>query len=74
MGVHASAAGSVEFNLGDSEPNVGFMLHVRAEEQIVQSIIALCRNNHWQALDCSRGTFLEQSADPAAGLAAPGDR
>lgn len=67
-GVYESPAGSIEFNLGAAEPNDGFMLHVRASEEIVAPIAALCRANSWQALDISTGAFLEQSADPAAGL------
>lgn len=60
-GVYRSPAGSIEFNLGESEPNDGFMLHVRAQPPVVQMIIALCQANGWQALDCSRGQFLGQS-------------
>ena len=67
-GVFESPNGSIEFNLGTSEPNDGFMLHVRANDQIVPSIVELCHSNHWQALDCSSGEFLEQSTEPAAGL------
>lgn len=59
-GVYRSSAGCIEFNLGDSDPVDGFMLHVRAEAPMVQSIIAMCQANDWQALDCSRGRFLGQ--------------
>lgn len=63
-GVFASPAGSIEFNLGVAEPSVGFMLHVRASTQIVASIIELCHRNHWQALDCRAGAFLQQPTHP----------
>lgn len=67
-GLYDSPFGSIEFNLGESEEIDGFMLHVRAAEQVVPMIVALCKANCWQALDCSSGDFLEKSTDPAAGL------
>lgn len=67
-GTFDSPAGSIEFNLGNDEPNSGFMLHVRASEAAVPAIVDLCNRNHWQAIDCSNGAFLEQSPDPASGL------
>jgi hypothetical protein len=69
-GTYDFAGGSIEFNMGKSEPNDGFMLHVRASQQVVPLIVALCRQNGWQALDCGSGEFLEQSNEPQAGLEA----
>ncbi|HEY0662150.1 MAG TPA: hypothetical protein VGD21_12625 [Lysobacter sp.] len=60
--------GSIEFNMGDSEPSTGFTLHVRASAAVVAMIVDLCVANDWQALDCTNGTFLETSPDPAVGL------
>ena len=60
--------GSIEFNIGEADEVDGFMLHVRAEPEIVPMIVALCISNDWQGLDCSTGQFLEKSADPAVGL------
>jgi hypothetical protein len=69
-GMYYSPLGSVEFNLGESEMTDGFMLHVRATERVVALIVDLCQANHWQALDCGSGDFLESSSDPAAWLKA----
>jgi hypothetical protein len=69
-GIYDSPAGSVEFNMGNDDPNTGFMLHVRASATVVPIIVNLCISNHWQAIDCSSGAFLEQSSDPASGLIA----
>jgi hypothetical protein len=67
-GVFDSPGGSIEFNLGNDEPNEGFMMHIRASAAVVQSIVAMCIAERWQALDCSTGTFLERAQDPTAGL------
>lgn len=67
-GIYDSPAGSIEFNMGNDDPNAGFMLHVRASEVVVPIIVNLCIRNHWQAIDCSGGEFLEQTSDPASGL------
>lgn len=69
-GNYAFSGGSVEFNMGKSEPNDGFMLHVRASQQVVPLIVTLCLENDWQALDGGSGEFLEQSSQPASGLEA----
>lgn len=67
-GIWGSPDGSVEFNLGKDEPATGLMLHVRANTNVIPAIVQLCRQNNWQAIDCSSGEFLEQSSDPACGL------
>ena len=67
-GTYISPAGSIEFNMGNDEPNAGFMLHVRASDTVVAAIVNICTSNHWQAIDCSSGAFLEQSPDPTSGL------
>ncbi|MEA0737843.1 hypothetical protein QYY77_17505 [Xanthomonas campestris pv. campestris] len=67
-GIYDSPVSSIEFNMGNEDPNTGFMLHVRASEAVVPIIVNLCISNHWQAIDCSSGGFLEQSSDPASGL------
>lgn len=67
-GVFDSDDGSVEFNMGDDEPNTGFMMHIRASTKIVPTIVAMCRSQSWQALDCSGGVFLERSLEPNSGL------
>ncbi|MBO9880696.1 hypothetical protein [Xanthomonas sp. D-109] len=69
-GHYQCVAGSIEFNMGKTDPNDGFALHVRASSEIVEPIIALCRAHGWQALDFSDGRFLEQSSDPSANLRA----
>ncbi len=60
--------GSIEFNLGTADDVDGFMLHVRAGQEVVPMIVALCVSNDWQGLDCSTGRFVEKSVDPASGL------
>ena len=69
-GIYDSPAGSIEFNMGNEDSNTGFMLHVRASAAVVPVIVDLCVSNHWQAIDCGSGAFLEQSSDPASGLIA----
>ncbi len=69
-GVFEADVGSIEFNMGDDEPNCGFMMHIRASEEVVPTIVAMCLAERWQALDPNEGTFLEKSAQPAAGLEA----
>jgi len=67
-GVFDSEDGSIEFNMGTNEPNTGFMMHVRASDKLIPTIVAMCKTARWQALDCSDGEFLEQSSEPSAGL------
>lgn len=67
-GNYESAEGSIEFNMGKDEPNTGFMMHVRGSSAVVPAMVAMCRQERWQALDCSNGAFLEKIGDPTAGL------
>lgn len=67
-GIFEADCGSVEFNMGTEDENRGFMMHVRASNQVIPAIVAMCLAEHWQALDCSEGVFLEKVSDPAAGL------
>lgn len=67
-GVFGCNDGSVEFNMGGNEPNTGFTMHIRASTKIVPTIVAMCRSEGWQALDCSGGLFLERSLEPNSGL------
>lgn len=62
--------GSIEFNSGTDDPVDSIMLHVRASDAVVPAIVQMCRENGWQAIDCSGGGFLEQAAVPEAGLRA----
>ena len=67
-GIFESDNGSVEFNMGTDEQSNGFMMHVRASNQVVPLIVAMCLSERWQALDCSEGVFLEKASDPVVGL------
>jgi len=67
-GIYDSEIGSIEFNLGKEEPNRGFMMHVRANVEVVTPLVAMCLAERWQAIDCSSGDFLEKSAAPEASL------
>ncbi|NIA57092.1 hypothetical protein HAV22_26060 [Massilia sp. TW-1] len=67
-GIFDSDDGSVEFNMGGDEPSTGFMMHIRASTKIVPTIVAMCRSERWQALDCSGGVFLERAMEPNSGL------
>ncbi|GLQ98676.1 hypothetical protein [Dyella mobilis] len=69
-GIYGSVDGSIEFNMGESDPNEGFALHVRASTKVLPMIIELCHRHDWQALDWSSGEFLEQSENPGASLEA----
>ena len=65
-----SEFGSIEFNNGGKEPLQGFMMHVRASDEIVALIVELCKQQSWSAIDSSTGDFLEKVDDPAKGLSA----
>jgi hypothetical protein len=65
-GIFDSDDGSVEFNMGGDEPSTGFMMHIRASTKIVPTIVAMCRSERWQALDCSGGCFWNGPSSPTA--------
>jgi len=67
-GVWDSEYGAIEFNLGDSDPLEGFMLHVRAGAEVVGGIVQLCIDNGWQGVDLNTGEFVEVVEDPEQGL------
>jgi hypothetical protein len=67
-GIFNSKFGSIEFSLEEEDPSTSIRLHVRASNEIVIPIVQLCIHSNWSALDCSNGTFLEQSNDPTEGL------
>ena len=69
-GIFNSPIGSIEFNLGKDVPATSMMLHVRASNEIVPPIVAMCQERNWSALDCSDGELLNHSNNPAAGLEA----
>ncbi len=67
-GIYGSEIGSVEFNVGKDDPVQSVCLHVRAQDKIADSILALCAQRGWQALDYSDGRFLVPSPTQAANL------
>ena len=67
-GVFDSQDGSIEFNMGESDPSEGFMMHIRASSAVVPAVVAMCIAERWQALDCSTGEFLERVKNPSFGL------
>jgi len=67
-GIFESTFGSIEFNLGEDDPADSMMLHVRASNEVVPPIIAMCRENGWNALDSSTGEMLESSENPTEGI------
>lgn len=67
-GIFDSPFGSIEFNLGKDDPIIDMMLHVRASNEIIVPIVALCLEEGWNALDCSTGELLESAEDPTTGL------
>jgi hypothetical protein len=67
-GVWMSSSGSIEFNLGEVDPALTMMLHVRASVEVVPLIVRLCIANNWQGMDCSSGNFIERRDNPQAGL------
>ena len=60
--------GSIEFNLGENDPSDSLMLHVRASDDVVPLIVAMCKKKNWSGLDCSNGDFLEKSKNPSSGI------
>jgi hypothetical protein len=75
-GVWTSPSGSIAFNLGEGDPALTMMLHVRAGVEVVPLIVRLCIANGWQGMDCSSGDFIERRDDlrsgPEAWLASRG--
>jgi len=66
-GVWDSDLGSIEFNVGNDDPVTGVALHIRAQSAVMTGVVALCRNNGWQAMDGDED-FVEQRSQPADGL------
>ncbi len=64
-----SDLGSIEFNVGADEPVTSLALHIRAQDAVMTGVVALFRDNGWQAFDGDEG-FVEQRDQPADGLAA----
>lgn len=64
-GVWHGPEGSIEFSLGrdGDAPLEHLMLHVRAGDEIVGRIVALCEGAGWKALDTSATEFLVSAAD-----------
>lgn len=67
-GVFDSPYGSIEFNLGSDDPAQSMMLHVRASNEIISPIVALCKEQGWSAVDSGSGDFLDKVDNPEAGL------
>ena len=67
-GIFDSPIGSIEFNIGKNDPVQSLGLHVRASEAIVGAILKLCSTQHWQAIDLTDGSLLDQSRSPEEGL------
>lgn len=49
---------SIEFNLGKKDAVGSIMLHVRGRGSAVSTIVELCVQNGWRAIDTSAGEFL----------------
>jgi len=67
-GVLATEEYSVEFSIGDDNPCLSLMLHVRGPESAIEPIQRLCENTGWLAFDTSDGDLIDFSNDPAKGL------
>jgi hypothetical protein len=63
-----SPFGSIEFQFRNDDPCTGFTMHMRASEEIVAPVVAMCLENQWQAFDMTTNLFLEKSVDPTCGL------
>lgn len=67
-GVYDGKFGSIEFNVGRDDPVQSLALHIRASNEIVDGILALCKRLGCQAIDLSDSSLLDQSEHPAGGL------
>jgi hypothetical protein len=67
-GIFSSEVGSIEFNLGSTDPVESIGLHVRADDPIIDGILLLCERFGCQALDASDGCFLQLSDHPQRNL------
>lgn len=67
-GVWDGASGSIEFHLRDDLTCLA--LHIRASDDVMPGVAALCRDNHWRGMDGADDDFIEDRETPAASLAA----
>lgn len=67
-GIFSNEIGSIEFDVGETDPIKSIGLHVRADDLIVDGILSLCERFGCQALDASDGSFLQLSDHPQRNL------
>jgi hypothetical protein len=58
---------SYEFNVGEKDPNDGFMIHVHGGGDAVGPLLRLAERWGWFLLDCSQGEWLHHCEDIKAG-------
>jgi len=58
---------SIEFSLGKKDTVESIMLHVRGGGSVVSKIVALCKENGWEAIDTSAGEFMDLKQPSAKG-------
>lgn len=56
-----------EFNLGDEDPVVSCMVHIRGGADPMSRLFELAQSADWFILDCSAGEWLHHSEDTNAG-------
>lgn len=64
-GVWEDDFGSIEFHISDEVH--GLTLHIRASDDVMPGVVALCRDNSWHGLD-GGDAFVESREYPASGL------
>ncbi|MGI9316860.1 MAG: hypothetical protein ACR2QW_05985 [bacterium] len=61
---------SLEFNMGNSDPSNGFVVHVRGGGNAVGSIEKIAQIPDWYAFDTSQGEWLHHCSNSGEGWAA----
>jgi hypothetical protein len=59
---------SIEFSIGEDTVIETIMLHVRGNDDAINSIQLLCEETGWRAFDTTIGEFINFNESPAAGL------
>ena len=59
---------TVELNLGEEDAVNGLGVRAQGGDEAADVLARLCAHTGWRALDYSTGEFLDEAADPAAGL------
>ena len=58
---------SIEFNVGDDDPVVSIMLHIRGGGELLPVLRTLCEQTGWRLFDISESRFMDFGRDAVRG-------